>query len=208
MPNWCMTTMVIDGYKADVEKIRNLLLTWTSKEYQPSDFGVNWLGNIVLGAGFKIGESLEKDGGLYCRGFVDYIGEIEELDDGLYSFDVEYESAWGPVPEMWKAVMQKHAPHCGLYWYAEEPGSEIYMTNDVGKKYFDSDFVVDSHLENKESPLYKDFQATSMFQKDDLKEALISVFGKDTLKNLIEKLKNVPLNDGEWLSVHPMTYEM
>lgn len=203
MPNWCMTNMVIEGHKADVEKIRGLLIQWTSKEYMHSDFGKNWLGNIVLGAGFKVDE----EDGLHCRGWIDSIGDITESTDG-YSFVVEYESAWGPVSDMWKAVMQKHAPTCAMYWYAEEPGNEVYETNDLNKKHFDMDYVVDSYVENSKNPLSSAFDGIEGFTKEGLKALLESMFGKGTLEGLIQKAENVPIGDNEWFSIHPIQYEV
>lgn len=206
MPNWCMTSMVIEGHKADVEKIRALLLDWTSREYHHSDFGKNWLGNIVLGAGFKTSD--EDDEGLYCRGFIDSIGDVMESKDGMYSFLVEYESAWKPLPDMWKAIMQKHAPYCGVYWYAEEPGSEVFETNDLSKKHFDMDYVVDSYVEDKKNPLSSAFDGIEGFTKDGLKKCLESLFGKGTLEGLIRKAENVPLAEDEWFSIHKIQYEV
>lgn len=202
MPNWCMNNMVIEGKKADVEKFRNLLLTWTSKEYEPSDFGKNWLGNIVLGAGF----SLYEDGGLQCRGFVDSIGEVEDGSDGLSTFEVEFESAWSPIPKTWNAVMKKYAPRCKMYWSAIEPGNEVYETNDTAKKYFDADYFVDACITNRKNRLYESFQEAGEITRDELKKTLAAVFGKGTLEKLIEKAESVTLNESEWFSIHPFQY--
>ena len=204
MPNWCMNNLVIEGHKKDVEAFRKLLLTWTCIEYVHSDFGKSWLGNVVLGAGFLLSKGLEQDDNLYCRGWIDSIGDVVDGKDGISSFTVEYESAWKPLPNMWKAVMQKHAPYCALYWFATEPGSDVYQTNDISKKHFDTDYYVDSYLEDSKNPLYKDFQEAREFTEKELKEVLTSLFGQGPLKKLIQKAEKVDLGDGEWFSIHKM----
>lgn len=50
MPNWCTTEIYINhnNKKKELNKLRDLIKRWTSHNAMKNDFGVSWLGNVVL----------------------------------------------------------------------------------------------------------------------------------------------------------------
>ena len=93
MPNWCNTSMTIEGPKAEIESIHRKIMEWTSRNYVKNDFGKNWLGNIVVGAGFSYKL-------LACRGLISFMDEeitARQDEPGIYYFQVQYESAWTDI---------------------------------------------------------------------------------------------------------------
>ena len=171
MPNWCMTDLIIAGDKSELQRLEKLIGKWTSKEYSKSGADKMWLGNIVLGAGFKTFD--EVTDGFRCRGSIDYIGEVEREEGKLYSLEIEYESAWEPMIEMWYAVTRKYAPHCHLYWYAEEPGFELYQSNDENHVFFDVEYAVTCWLEDDNKFSKAGFEnGTGTYTKEDLTDML------------------------------------
>ena len=202
MPNWCTTSMVITGPKNELENLMDLLWEWTSKEYRKSDFGKNWLGNIVLGAGFETSEN----GGFKCRGaIVDLWEEPEEIDNGVYKFDIVYESAWCPVHDMWHAVLKKFAPSCKMYWYAEESGTLLYESNDINQDFYIGDYVVNYYLEES-NPLCEAFVSGETCTASVLQERLGKIFGKKPLDALIDEVNHMDFGEYDYFHVEPIKF--
>ena len=148
MPNWCNTSMTIEGPKAEIESIHRKIEEWTSRNYVENDFGKNWLGNIVVGAGFSYKL-------LACRGLISFMDEeitTRQDEPGIYYFQVQYESAWTDINGTWETILERHAPNCEIYYVAEELGNEYFVTNDRDKRYYDEEIIVLSNLE-KTNPL-------------------------------------------------------
>lgn len=200
-----MTTIIVEGSKAELNHLRSLLTLWTSQNYRYSDFGYVWLGNIALGAGLPIDGENSND--FNCCGFVDYIGSINTVhhNKGIYSLKIEYESAWRPANEIWETVFQKYAPSCHFYWYAEEPGSEVYMSNDIAKKYFDHDYVLDCNVSN-DNVLAELNEWDRDVYAGDLKEVLIKVFGPKPIEELIASVHTMKFAPCEYLRIHKVDY--
>ena len=66
MPNWCCNEERITGPREEILPLHKKLLEWTSRNYMENGFGHLWLGNIVLGAGFKVDGNGKNY--LHCRG--------------------------------------------------------------------------------------------------------------------------------------------
>lgn len=189
MPNWCMTTMFFTGEEDELEKLKALIEKWTSKNYLKNDFGTSWLGNVVLGAGFSLND-------FECRGSILYIEDILLDDDNNLPFlQIECESAWIPMPEMWYAIVGKYASNCKVYWYAEEPGCELYQTNDIDKLFFKEDYVVEYYPDDKNKDKFTDIfeECTDTYTAKQLTEALHKVYPGDSLDNMIQRLNNEEL---------------
>lgn len=203
MPDWCDTRMTIEGPKDQVENIRKLILQWTSKNYTKNDFGHGWLGNVVLGAGFSYGG----ENGLSCRGSITEIGEVEEKEPGLYYFQLYYISAWEDVSETWQIILEKFAPSCKMYYCAEELEGDFSITNDKNKRYYEEECIIDSYLEET-NPMKKkwNFDEWEYIDRKTLKEKLSQIFGSMTLPKLIEKAKNIPVTNEEWVKIHMIEY--
>lgn len=180
MANWCMTHMIVAGEESEIKKLRAFILKWTSKEYVKTAFGEQWLGNIVYGAGFSIDD-------FECRGDVLSVGDIYLLDDDLPYFDIEYESAWIPMPEMWYAVIGKYAPNCKAYWYAEEPGFELYQSNDIHHIFFSDTYAVDCYITDTENKFLKaGFEnGITTYEEEDIEKILQKIYPKKFLYEMI-----------------------
>ena len=153
MPYWCFNREYIRGPKKEIQDLTQKLENWTRKNYEENGFGTGWLGNIVGFAGLKrIDEIPEKEGGLHCRGNLvelepnKFFETTYENDTGEIKF--ESETAWEPVPELWYAVLKKHAPHCKYYYQSQENQMGILESNDVEHIYFDEEFYVENIYEH------------------------------------------------------------
>ena len=108
MPNWCFTQMIFHGEKEEIEDFHSKIETWTSKNYQENGFGVNWLGNVLHGAG--LGERIKSGSGpnfLLCRGDITYLGDIETFNDSNEClFRLDTETSWAPMAVMWSEVIK------------------------------------------------------------------------------------------------------
>lgn len=161
-----------------------------------NDFGKNWLGNIVVGAGFSY-ETLA------CRGLITSMDEeirARQDEPETYYFQVQYDSAWKDITETWKIILEKFAPNCEIYYVAEELGCEYFVTNDRDKEYYDEDIIVLSYL-TKTNPLYQKweekFACESYMTRKSLKERLTAIFGPMSLRKLIRKAEAIPRTDNE-----------
>ena len=125
MPNWCYTDITI---KCKSEKkaadLYNNIVDWTSHEYCKSDFGKDWLGNVVGNSKIDVMEDGE-DFSIKCRGDIAF---KELLHDEIH---IQTETAWVPMLKMWEMICNKFlgVGEWMLFYLAEEPGCGIYDTN-------------------------------------------------------------------------------
>lgn len=205
MPNWCNTSMTIEGPKAEIESIHRKIKEWTSRNYVENDFGKNWLGNIVVGAGFSYKL-------LACRGLISFMDEeitARQDEPGIYYFQIQYESAWTDINGTWETILKKYAPNCEIYYVAEELGNEYFVTNDRDKRYYDEEIIVLSYLEQS-NPLYQkwnaEFGETEYITRQVLKERLTKIFGQMSLRKLIKKAEAIPQTDDEYVYINQVQY--
>lgn len=136
MANLCATMICIQH--EDVEKLRKLekqIDEWLKPKDKTGDD--RWLGNIVINAGIRTTERGEPTF-LKCRGEVNSIELIEEENQIM----IDVESAWVPMLEMWKKLLEKYLPDAPIVCSTEEIGLLLFFTNDpvlVGKP-ADGDF--------------------------------------------------------------------
>ena len=147
-----------------------------------NDFGKKWLGNIVRKAGFDYDE-------VDCRGRIVKMGIIEETEDKANAwFSISTESAWRPMLEMWHLILGKYAPSCKYIYVAEEPGTDLFWTNDMYGEFFNEHFVIDFYdgEEDKRKKLNIEW-GNNYFTEDELKDWGAKTF---KLKNpTIEEIK-------------------
>ena len=117
MPNWTSTSYVFRSKeKEPIEEFRNNLLNWTrSKSLLESAWNGSpyWLGNILLHAGFEYNEKEHKFDGCRCRGTLEEIGDLEEIEScegTFFCFYVSTETAWRIMPKMWELIINKLYP--------------------------------------------------------------------------------------------------
>lgn len=115
MPNWCATRYRLTGEGA--VKLNNLIDENRKNEKENWD----WLGHIVRQLGGD-------EGKLYCRGWItDY-----ELKDGELTIDCD--TAWGELNE-WREFVQEKLD-TKIFYVAEEPGCDVYLTNEPDFEYW------------------------------------------------------------------------
>ena len=215
MPNWCYNSEKIAGPKTEIMPLYKKLNEWTSENFCDNGFGFSWLGNIVGFAGLKRSDE-DTENGYRCRGSVIDGFDIEEEDEeAIISFSSE--TAWAPMPGMWYALLRKYAPHCHYYYSSEEHGMCLYLSNDVGHRFFDEEYFVDvcwwnrdkvpkiyteefdedSSWDYDETSIRKSLQRILATEEQDM-EKLLAAFEEKTEKDL---------GDNAYIGIHKIVYE-
>ena len=135
MPNWCSTNITIHSDKEnELKNLYEKIKLWTSKDYMENGFGHTWLGNIVLGAEIgTVDTDVKTD--VRCRGNIVYM----DYQDGQIVIDTE--TAWVPMLDIWRKVLEKFLPDAQLFYVADEPGCELHCSNDA---YYNNLYYVDA----------------------------------------------------------------
>lgn len=195
MPNWCYTNITI--YHNDEEKLKafyDKIEEWRSKPFKENDFdkySMGWLGNIVGNAGLaewkKVGEREGFVPNISCR------GSIQTFELHGNRININTETAWCPMMQMWQKLCDKYLPDAEIFYMAEEPGCELFETNDpdvIGMYYIDI-WEPPEEFEDEE-PVYE-------AEEDDTIEFLQRVLKTD--ESNIDKLIKMA-NEADWFSVH------
>lgn len=132
MPNWCTTNYVFYGDQGSIKDITQKLeyLDSLKTPLVLNGFGKLWCGclvNLLGGDWNEVG----------CR------GEIEQYELNDCSLHMVVTSAWTELVE-WRMFIKSKYPKIDIVYLAEEPGCEIYETNDVGGLYFPEQYILDS----------------------------------------------------------------
>ena len=142
MPNWaevtyaCITNDEKEAknlYNAihDIDKRRNPLAK--------SDFGRLWLGCFVK-------QLAGDENKLCCRGEItDY--DYETLD-GEYVVKIHQETAWGEQTDV-RELIEKTFPSVKVLYIVEEPGCEVFVTNDEEGRFFPERFALDGNEDHE-----------------------------------------------------------
>lgn len=88
---------------------------------------------------------------VYRRDYISYCERKIEFDKihKQYYFDFYTESAWGPNLEMlFKLVKDKYMGEIKLIYISEEPGNEIYQTNDEFNAVWADKYYLEYSLKN------------------------------------------------------------
>ncbi len=155
MPNWCDSRFKITGtdkgmvmkFCVDMTKATGGLggLSEEERGYKDSTgkkcvTAEDWFGNLYLAAGYTM-EEIEK-GGMHARGFETTV-TLDEVG-GSPCVCITANMAWNPpIDEMRRMIKEKYDNKLKLYYWAEEPGMEIYLSNDPTGEYFDAAYVID-----------------------------------------------------------------
>ena len=138
MPNWCDTTYKCVG---DPKEVRSLYKTIKANDKRKTSriknaFGTLWLGNIVD----SLGEDWEK---LRCRGEI----TSYQLDGNVLT--IYQNTAWCEQ-EGFRQCIERKFPSIKVYYREEEPGCDVFYTNDADRIYFPERYFLD----NYDEPLY------------------------------------------------------
>ena len=86
---------------------------------------------------------------LPARGEISYIEEeIEDHDNDMASLKLTTETAWVACSELMDKIAEKYALQ--LFYSSEEPGCEIFETNDLEGQFYSFRYMVDSEKEGIE----------------------------------------------------------
>lgn len=143
MPNWCFNNYVFEADLKNKEK-----LEWLRDKLNKSLEKREWFDKLAEDLGVKLE---------YTRGNIIGVYELESNDKEVW-FAAEAETAWSPISELWQGVKEnfaKEGVELRFYYFAEEPGMEVYETNDKERKHFWGDeWKVDSSEDEVESSYY------------------------------------------------------
>ena len=149
MPNWAYNNEIIYGPKAEIDGLYKKLINWTSINQEENGFGLKWIGNIVIGAGFKVPDGVDPCksfsdlDNLQCKGSILNDFEVTDCDNGFAKISFDSETAWSDFRETWDLILEKHAPNCKYYFLSVEAGMDLFYKRDCDEHEF---FPVDSHL--------------------------------------------------------------
>ena len=194
MPNWCSTNIEFSGPEKDIKKLYEFIDNKNSEQVPniETDFGARWLRYYLL----RVGLSDER---YNCRGSVADLNEISTIGS-VSKFQIRTETAWGPMLQMWLAIIQKlELDNIKITYIAVEPGCEVYQTNDPEQAKF---YIVDLYDEDAADKKIVDALGFDDFQdvtEKQLREGLLEIFpGEDNLSTdaLIKKLDKLTDDDG------------
>ena len=134
MANWCSTSYTIVGEKSDIMKIYNALKCHSVKDKSDD----NWEGNILHTLGVSY-DDIEKR---CMRGF---ISDYQLFDKNIYDdaqLQIYCDEAWTRTD--FAEMLGSLFPEISVYWIAEEPGCDYFLTNDDGGNFYQERYWVDT----------------------------------------------------------------
>jgi hypothetical protein len=146
MPNWCNTEYIFKGKKKDLKACAKVINKFAWGKYPQEDrkYGTYQLIDR------EIGGSL--DGQDALNDFQQ--AEIETGSDGIVYLQTWTQTAWGPAHGLIEKLSEKF--NLTYLYFAEEPGSGIYETNDREGLYFSDRFIIEQC--DEETVYYTDIQ--------------------------------------------------
>lgn len=138
MANWASTSYAIEGSKEDINKLYAVIDDFMMQRRKPvTDIAsIDWEGNICKALG-----ATEEQMNNYLRGFI----QSYEIDGDVLR--IEAEEAWGATD--FRHVLAELIPDLTIYYIVEEPGCEVYATNDTDGKYFSDRYNVDAFVNGR-----------------------------------------------------------
>lgn len=144
--------------------------------------------NEIEQLGRKINEDLHQ--GYYdgsCRWFLYGCNmkdvestDIQPMNDGWSVLSFEAPSKWEPCYQEWKAYIHKVVSEAVVYYYGEEFGCGVCVTNDTWYKYFKFDYVtVLSKSEQTPKKILNNFTEMAEYrERDDQYKEYVTYWGK------------------------------
>ncbi len=186
MANWASTSYRIEGSKEDLEKVYNVIDEFMSERRKPVqvDASNEWEGNIIR----ALGATDEQMKNNYLRGFI----EEYEMDGDIIR--IEAEEAWGTTD--FRYVLAQLMPELTIYYIVEEPGCEVYATNDAEGKYFPERFYVDAYVNG-------DYQSEYFDTEEQAMTYVANLLGKQEVsKNELENWNECHEEDDNFIYIH------
>ena len=134
MPNWCTTTYKCVGEQKDIQSLHKTLeqLQAMKKPFVKNGFGNMWLGCVVNILGGKWED-------VRCRGEI-----IDFSMDGEDVLVISQSTAWCEQEEF-RYFLEQHYQGMKIFYQEEEPGNDVYYTNDETGDYFPEQYILDSY---------------------------------------------------------------
>lgn len=186
MANWASTSYRIEGSKENLEKVYNVIDEFMSERRKPVqvDASNEWEGNIIR----ALGATDEQMKNNYLRGFI----EEYEMDGDIIR--IEAEEAWGTTD--FRYVLAQLMPELTIYYIVEEPGCEVYATNDAEGKYFPERFYVDAYVNG-------DYQSEYFDTEEQAMTYVANLLGKQEVsKNELENWNECHEEDDNFIYIH------
>lgn len=186
MANWASTSYRIEGSKEDLEKVYNVIDEFMSERRKPIEVNASseWEGNIIR----ALGATDEQMKNNYLRGFI----EEYEMDGDIIR--IEAEEAWGTTD--FRQVLAQLMPELTIYYIVEEPGCEVYATNDADGKYFPERFYVDAFVNG-------DYQSEYFETEEQAMTYVANLLGKkEVSKNELENWNECHEEDNNFIYIH------
>lgn len=131
MPNWCDTSYKCVGDSKEIRELNSVLkyLENCNTSILPNGFGKMWLGNLI----YKLDGDWEA---LKCR------GEIIDFSVDGNVLTINQQTAWCEQEDVRK-IIEKAYPSIKVYYMEQEPGCEVFDTNDASGEYFPERYLLD-----------------------------------------------------------------
>ena len=182
MPNWTTNKAVIVGPEEEIKSFYKKLEEWGSVNHSKfTDTGYNWIGNLVIGAGFvdEKGKPTLKSRGEICERS---LGE----DQRIY---VLYTFAWDSGEDTWKSILEKVAPNCKFYYLTADISMGNVFTNDENMEVFPETILLNITIDHPEEDCIEDF-----YTVEDAKQELFDMYERLT-GHEIEDDEDISLKD-------------
>ena len=189
MPNWCVSEIYICGDKKETQTLIKKIQEYTSHNAKENDFGLQWLGNIVLNSGFKTTDE-DSVNGFECRGSILEYGIVNSVGLRILT-----QTAYEQMNKIWLTLIEKYAPHCKLHFIAEEPNHGVYEKyedpSDSTAFFDDIDYKLefelnDLDLDEKEINLFQSLTEKTGWSTAELLQKIRSFLGKNMTEEEME----------------------
>lgn len=129
MPNWCTDQVVFTS--SNLDNLLNLERDLDDALRLINEGDETWIGRLLRYKGEDVGK-------FYCRGFIYYASDKEEVEE-TEQFTLNVNSAWVPAIDVYDWIAEQYDLDYVLA--AEEPGCDIYINTDVtgdifGQRYY------------------------------------------------------------------------
>ena len=190
MPNWSFCTFRINGKKKHLRNFASILRKLEKRKTSPipNGFGNLWWGNIV----HLLGGDWENTPG--CRG--DICDWSYDSNSGILNITSEF--AWSERKELRDFIEEHYNNEISISYYQEEPGCEIYESNDL--EGFGFKYLVDG--EREPFPEYYN-------SLDDVAKAITKYTGFETsgtVESIEETIDLYESESDDWIGFHEFVY--
>lgn len=179
MENSVGILITLEGTKEELKSLRTKTKAWASKK---------WLNRPSVDI-LDIGQ----------------ICEEKWLGQGLYSFEIYYQTDGKEQSKMWEEILKKKTPSVRMYYLKEEvnKNSYSYETNDKEGRYYPYDYTICCNL-----PTHPDKAeeiggngVVEYLTEEELRENLTDAFGYLPLPMLIQKAESLPEREDEYVEI-------